>query len=191
MFSLCCRIFEFRKIIGDRELCKSLVPKDYPVYITKVRETQSLLSAAQSSNVLRFGGVLKMSFASLWADEGRCRLSHPRRILHLSSWTFRTRDLATRSCSCQVRLAVSGKLLEVCVASLTFVCSFRFQFVVPKKWRRNRPVCIHLAGTGDHVRMCFSHMTLDREQESSDWTEAALWLCQIQQLGVGISESAL
>lgn len=35
-FLLFCRIFEFRKIIGDREKCKSLVPKDYPVYINKV-----------------------------------------------------------------------------------------------------------------------------------------------------------
>ncbi|XP_060757141.1 protein ABHD18 isoform X2 [Neoarius graeffei] len=25
-----------------------------------------------------------------------------------------------------------------------------FQFIVPKKWKRHRPVCIHLAGTGDH-----------------------------------------
>lgn len=32
------------------------------------------------------------------------------------------------------------------------MCSFRFQFIVPKRWRRDRPVCIHLAGTGDHVR---------------------------------------
>ncbi|TNM99048.1 hypothetical protein fugu_013612 [Takifugu bimaculatus] len=32
------RIFEFRKIIGDREKCKSLVPKDYPVYINKTEE---------------------------------------------------------------------------------------------------------------------------------------------------------
>lgn len=31
-----CRIFEFRKVIGDREKCKSLVPEDYPVYINKV-----------------------------------------------------------------------------------------------------------------------------------------------------------
>lgn len=31
-----CRIFEFRKIIGDREKCKDLVPKDYPVFIDKV-----------------------------------------------------------------------------------------------------------------------------------------------------------
>lgn len=30
------RIFEFRKIIGDREKCKYLVPEDYPVYINKV-----------------------------------------------------------------------------------------------------------------------------------------------------------
>ncbi|XP_034738959.1 protein ABHD18 isoform X5 [Etheostoma cragini] len=26
----------------------------------------------------------------------------------------------------------------------------RFQFIVPKRWQKNRPVCIHLAGTGDH-----------------------------------------
>ncbi|CAL8327582.1 unnamed protein product, partial [Gadus morhua 'NCC'] len=25
-----------------------------------------------------------------------------------------------------------------------------FQFIVPKRWQRNKPVCIHLAGTGDH-----------------------------------------
>lgn len=35
-FLVFCRIFEFRKVIGDREKCKSLVPKDYPVYINKV-----------------------------------------------------------------------------------------------------------------------------------------------------------
>lgn len=27
----------------------------------------------------------------------------------------------------------------------------RFQFIVPKKWKKHHPVCIHLAGTGDHV----------------------------------------
>ncbi|XP_039670256.1 protein ABHD18 isoform X5 [Perca fluviatilis] len=26
----------------------------------------------------------------------------------------------------------------------------RFQFIVPKRWQKDRPVCIHLAGTGDH-----------------------------------------
>uniref|UniRef100_A0AAQ4PML7 Uncharacterized protein n=1 Tax=Gasterosteus aculeatus aculeatus TaxID=481459 RepID=A0AAQ4PML7_GASAC len=30
------RIFEFRKIIGNREKCKALLPEDYPVYINKV-----------------------------------------------------------------------------------------------------------------------------------------------------------
>lgn len=28
----------------------------------------------------------------------------------------------------------------------------RFQFIVPKRWNsKHRPVCVHLAGTGDHV----------------------------------------
>lgn len=33
-----------------------------------------------------------------------------------------------------------------------FILVFRFQFIVPKRWQKNRPVCVHLAGTGDHVR---------------------------------------
>lgn len=32
----------------------------------------------------------------------------------------------------------------------------RFQFIVPKEWNsKYRPVCIHLAGTGDHVRLYY------------------------------------
>uniref|UniRef100_A0A8C0IUW3 Uncharacterized protein n=1 Tax=Chelonoidis abingdonii TaxID=106734 RepID=A0A8C0IUW3_CHEAB len=30
------RIFEFRKIIGNREKCQKLVSRDYPVFIDKV-----------------------------------------------------------------------------------------------------------------------------------------------------------
>uniref|UniRef100_A0A8C9EXD1 Uncharacterized protein n=1 Tax=Pavo cristatus TaxID=9049 RepID=A0A8C9EXD1_PAVCR len=30
------RIFEFRKIIGNREKCQTLVSKDYPVFIDKL-----------------------------------------------------------------------------------------------------------------------------------------------------------
>nr|KAF6478882.1 abhydrolase domain containing 18 [Molossus molossus] len=30
------RLFEFRKIIGNRERCQNLVSSDYPVYIDKV-----------------------------------------------------------------------------------------------------------------------------------------------------------
>lgn len=43
LFLVFCRIFEFRKIIGDREKCKLLVPQDYPVYINKVPVLFSLL----------------------------------------------------------------------------------------------------------------------------------------------------
>ncbi|KAK2545973.1 hypothetical protein Q9966_000456 [Columba livia] len=32
------QIFEFRKIIGNREKCQTLVSKDYPVFIDKVEE---------------------------------------------------------------------------------------------------------------------------------------------------------
>lgn len=43
LFLVFCRIFEFRKIIGDREKCRLLVPQDYPVYINKVPVLLSLL----------------------------------------------------------------------------------------------------------------------------------------------------
>ncbi|XP_044061791.1 protein ABHD18 isoform X1 [Siniperca chuatsi] len=88
------RIFEFRKIIGDREKCKSLVPKDYPVYINKTEEH---------------------------AD-------------------------------CQIHDGFFISPLEHLVPGILppEAVKARFQFIVPKRWQKNRPVCIHLAGTGDH-----------------------------------------
>nr|XP_046262244.1 protein ABHD18 isoform X2 [Scatophagus argus] len=88
------RIFAFRKTIGDREKCKSLVPKDYPVYINKTEEH---------------------------AD---CRI-------HDGFFISPLKHL------------VPGILPPEAVNA-------RFQFIVPKRWQKNRPVCIHLAGTGDH-----------------------------------------
>ncbi|XP_056898721.1 protein ABHD18 [Takifugu flavidus] len=88
------RIFEFRKIIGDREKCKSLVPKDYPVYINKTEENSD------------------------------CYIHEGYFISPLEHF-------------------VSGILPPEAVKA-------RFQFIVPKRWQKNRPVCIHLAGTGDH-----------------------------------------
>uniref|UniRef100_A0A8D2ZWV3 Abhydrolase domain containing 18 n=1 Tax=Scophthalmus maximus TaxID=52904 RepID=A0A8D2ZWV3_SCOMX len=90
------RIFEFRKLIGDREKCKSLVPKDYPVYLNKTED---------HSDCLIYDGFF---------------------ISPLEHW-------------------VPGILPPEAVKA-------RFQFIVPKRWQKNRPVCIHLAGTGDH---CF------------------------------------
>uniref|UniRef100_A0A3Q2Z100 Abhydrolase domain containing 18 n=1 Tax=Hippocampus comes TaxID=109280 RepID=A0A3Q2Z100_HIPCM len=89
------RIFEFRKIIGDRERCKSLVPKDYPVYINKVTEVHA---------------------------------------------------------DCYIHDGVFVSPLEHFVPGIlpTEAVKARFQFIVPKRWQSNRPVCIHLAGTGDH-----------------------------------------
>ncbi|XP_031169672.1 protein ABHD18 isoform X3 [Sander lucioperca] len=88
------RIFEFRKIIGDREKCRSLVPKDYPVYINKTEEH---------------------------AD---CKIHDGFFISPLEH-------------------LVPGILPPEAVKA-------RFQFIVPKRWQKDRPVCIHLAGTGDH-----------------------------------------
>ncbi|KAG7241943.1 hypothetical protein INR49_024690 [Caranx melampygus] len=88
------RIFEFRKIIGDREKCKSLVPENYPVYINKTEE-------------------------------------HSDCLIHDGFFISPLEHL------------VPGILPKEAVKA-------RFQFIVPRKWQKNRPVCIHLAGTGDH-----------------------------------------
>ncbi|XP_046871295.1 protein ABHD18 [Hypomesus transpacificus] len=88
------RIFEFRRIIGNREKCKDLVPKDYPVFIDKVE------------------------------DQSDCKIHNGYFISPLEE-------------------IVPGILPPESVKA-------RFQFIVPKKWKRHSPVCIHLAGTGDH-----------------------------------------
>ncbi|KAI5623112.1 protein ABHD18 [Silurus asotus] len=88
------RIFEFRKIIGDREKCKNLVPRDYPVFIDKVEEHSD------------------------------CRIHSGHFISPLEHF-------------------VPGILPTESVKA-------SFQFIVPRKWKKHRPVCIHLAGTGDH-----------------------------------------
>ncbi|XP_075948196.1 protein ABHD18 [Anarhichas minor] len=88
------RIFEFRKIIGDRERCRSLVPEDYPVHINKTEEHID------------------------------CHIHDGFFISPLEHF-------------------VPGILPAEAVKA-------RFQFIVPKRWQKNRPVCIHLAGTGDH-----------------------------------------
>ncbi|XP_015200341.1 protein ABHD18 [Lepisosteus oculatus] len=89
------RIFEFRKLIGDREKCKNLVPKDYPVFIDKVEE------------------------------QADCKILNGYFISPLEHF-------------------VPGIMPKESVKA-------RFQFILPKEWKtKYKPVCIHLAGTGDH-----------------------------------------
>ncbi|XP_007951177.2 protein ABHD18 [Orycteropus afer afer] len=89
------RIFEFRKIIGNRERCQHLVSSDYPVYVDKVFKKKK----CNDTN-----SVFLPSLATDVVD-----------LIPVQSWTP------------------------------------RFQFIVPKEWNsKYRPVCIHLAGTGDH-----------------------------------------
>ncbi|XP_018421459.1 PREDICTED: protein ABHD18 isoform X2 [Nanorana parkeri] len=89
------RIFEFRKIIGNRETCQHLVPKDYPVYVDKVEEQTDCK-------------ILNGHFTSP--------------LVHYVPDVMPSESVIAR-----------------------------FQFIVPKEWKsKYRPVCIHLAGTGDH-----------------------------------------
>ncbi|XP_036045359.1 protein ABHD18 isoform X3 [Onychomys torridus] len=89
------RLFEFRKMIGNRERCQNLVSRDYPVHIDKVEE------------------------------QSDCKILDGHFVSPMAHY-------------------VPGIMpIESVIA--------RFQFIVPKEWNsRYRPVCIHLAGTGDH-----------------------------------------
>uniref|UniRef100_A0A8C8SSW8 Abhydrolase domain containing 18 n=1 Tax=Pelusios castaneus TaxID=367368 RepID=A0A8C8SSW8_9SAUR len=89
------RIFEFRKIIGNREKCQKLVSRDYPVFIDKVEE------------------------------QSDCKILDGHFISPL------------------IHYVPNVLPVESIIA--------RFQFIIPKRWNsKYRPVCIHLAGTGDH-----------------------------------------
>ncbi|XP_072480674.1 protein ABHD18 isoform X2 [Notamacropus eugenii] len=89
------RLFEFRKIIGNREKCQNMVSRDYPVYIDKIEE------------------------------ETDCKILEGHFVSPMAHYVP---DLMP---------------IESVIA--------RFQFIVPREWNsKYRPVCIHLAGTGDH-----------------------------------------
>ncbi|XP_055406637.1 protein ABHD18 isoform X4 [Bubalus kerabau] len=89
------RLFEFRKIIGNRERCQNLVSSDYPVYIDKIEE------------------------------QSDCKILDGHFVSPMAHYVP---DIMP---------------IESVIA--------RFQFIVPKEWNsKYRPVCIHLAGTGDH-----------------------------------------
>lgn len=90
------RLFDFRKVISNRELCRQLVPKDYPIHIEKEY------------------------------PDGDCRI-------------------------------LEGYLMTPLMQHLPGIVpkeveKASFQMIFPMQWKHNklRPVCIHLAGTGDH-----------------------------------------
>ncbi|XP_034103218.1 protein ABHD18 isoform X1 [Drosophila albomicans] len=90
------RVFQFRKIISSRETCYKLVPRDYPVEITK-----------------------KKKYSDSTLIEGN----------------FMT----------PLELHLPGVVPEAAQKAY-------FQLLIPNKWinEEHKPVCIHLAGTGDH-----------------------------------------
>lgn len=90
------RLFEFRKIISNRESCYKLVPRDYPVQITKEEKTSECT-------------ILEGKFKTPLE-------------LHLPGLVPKAAQEA------------------------------HFQILLPNKWRdaNHKPMCIHLAGTGDH-----------------------------------------
>nr|KAF6400164.1 abhydrolase domain containing 18 [Rousettus aegyptiacus] len=92
------RLFEFRKMIGNRERCQKMVSSDYPVYIDKIEE------------------------------QSDCKILDGHFVSPMAHYVP---DIMP---------------IESVIA--------RFQFIVPKEWNsKYRPVCIHLAGTGDHVKL--------------------------------------
>lgn len=90
------RLFEFRKIMSDREACLKLVPKDWPVEITKEESSSD------------------------------CRIIEGK---------FKT----------PMETHLPGLVPKAAHDAY-------FQMIIPKKWENEdyKPVCVHLAGTGDH-----------------------------------------
>lgn len=90
------RIFEFRKVIANRETCYSLVPRNYPINITKDEE---------------------------WSD------------CHIIEGSFIS----------PFDLYLSGMMPEKTKTA-------HFQVILPRRWdsQKVKPICLHLAGTGDH-----------------------------------------
>ncbi|XP_011298842.1 uncharacterized protein C4orf29 homolog [Fopius arisanus] len=90
------RIFEFRKVVANREACYNLIPRDYPITITKDEE---------------------------WSDchiiEGRFESPFEHHLPNIM-------PEETKNC--------------------------HFQLILPHRWssHKTKPVCLHLAGTGDH-----------------------------------------
>ncbi|XP_046748360.1 protein ABHD18 isoform X3 [Diprion similis] len=90
------RIFEFRKIVANREACCNLIPTNYPVTITKDEEWSDC-------------HILEGSFQSPFDQNLPGLMPEETRTAH-------------------------------------------FQVVLPRKWESQqvKPICLHLAGTGDH-----------------------------------------
>ncbi|XP_052869018.1 protein ABHD18 [Anopheles cruzii] len=90
------RLFEFRKIISNRAACSQLIPRDYPVEITREEVTSD------------------------------CKILEGKFITPLEIY-------------------MPGLVPDVAQNA-------HFQIVLPLKWNdeRFKPMCIHLAGTGDH-----------------------------------------
>ncbi|XP_076302437.1 protein ABHD18-like [Lasioglossum baleicum] len=90
------RIFEFRKLLANRETCYKLIPVDYPINITKDEE---------------------------WSD------------CHIIEGSFES---------------PFNKHLPDIMPYETITA--HFQLVLPRKWysHKVKPMCLHLAGTGDH-----------------------------------------
>lgn len=90
------RIFEFRKVVANREACYNLIPSNYPVNITKDEE---------------------------WSD------------CHVLEGHFQS----------PFDYHLPGIMPEETKTA-------HFQMILPKKWTSHKikPICLHLAGTGDH-----------------------------------------
>ncbi|KAL3879984.1 hypothetical protein ACJMK2_032256 [Sinanodonta woodiana] len=89
------RIFEFRKILSNREKCQHLIPEDYPVHIEK-------------ESIQKDYKILEGHFESPLKN---------------------------------LLPGIMPKSTEIA----------RFQVILPNQWKTNlKPVCLHLAGTGDH-----------------------------------------
>jgi len=75
---------------------------------------------------------------------------------------------------------MTPNLIALFCSSLLTEFFSRFQLVVPLKWTtKHKPVCIHLAGTGDHVSVALGTCVLSRAAAISRVRLSTTCLCWI------------
>lgn len=124
MYIFYFRIFEFRKVIANRETCYNMIPLDYPMEITKVTIIFFFIRIFTNAKENDICTLLYARQDEVWSD------------CHIIEGQFES----------PFEKYLPGIMPDKAKTAY-------FQVVLPSKWSSHKikPICLHLAGTGDHV----------------------------------------
>ncbi|XP_061109264.1 protein ABHD18 isoform X2 [Conger conger] len=130
--------------------------------LVKIKHSDGEFSAVISTNVCRITRsneetrtVVALSGAlSDGCESAGCSLQtvSPHQTLHSGMGKARRPQTVEEQTDCKILNGHFISPLEHIVPGIlpSESVKARFQFLVPKRWKKYKPVCIHLAGTGDH-----------------------------------------